>query len=146
MYRATTTEWGAYPFTIAHAFMLAAIAARVAQLKGLDVGGSFETNVRPDVLQNGPIFIFSTHAERAIQTYNPPPNGASDETHAREFGYFLGSGDPNLRWDITVLDPSQIGMMTGDLRVVARNSAEWLRDRAHEFKAAGITDFWGLDR
>lgn len=150
MANATTTNWGRYPFTIAHAWMMAGIAARICALKNIDCNGTFSADVEPSVLQNGPIAFLSTHAERAIQTYDPPDGnggGAASDTLARTFGYFLGSGDPDLRWDLTVLDVSDAHQLaTTDARGLAKQSAAWIRRQAHEIKAAGITDYWGLDK
>lgn len=141
---ATTTNFGTRPYTIAHAWMHAALMARVCQLKGIDTMGSFDASVEPGVLQNGPIFNLSSHGERAIQTINwgVAGAGASSEAASREFGYFLGSGDPSSRWDCLFLDPYYIGPATV---ATAKASAAWIRTQAHNIKAAGITDFWGLD-
>jgi len=109
-------------------------------LKKIDTGGSFATDVEPSVLQNGPIFNVSTHAERALQTKNP------GVPHP-ELGYFIYSGDPDCRWDISVLDPSDVAKLTSATAAAtaAKASAAWIRAHAHALVAAGITDFWGLD-
>lgn len=135
---------GQYPFTIAHAWMHAGIAARICQLKGLDTLGSFPASVAPQ-LQNGPINVISIHGERAIQTvnWNVPGAGASSEAASLEFGYFFGSGDPNSRADLFCLDGEYYD---GTVTVAqCKASAAWIRENAHLIKAAGITDFWGLD-
>lgn len=140
MANATTQAWGSYPFTPAHAWMMAALIARVAALKSIDVGGSFDVSVEPSVLQNGPIYNVSTHAERAIQTQNPGvPNPA--------LGYFIYSGDPDCRWDLAVLDQAAVSQLTTAARAesAAIVSAAWIREKAHAIKAAGIKDFWGLN-
>jgi hypothetical protein len=140
MANATTQNWGLYPFTPAHAWMMAAIIARVAQLKHVDTGGSFDSSVESSVLMNGPIFDVSTHAERAFQTQNPGVDHP-------ERGYFIFSGDPDCRWDLTVLDPAAVGEIANFNSAIAaaKISAAWIREKAHAIKAAGIHDFWGLD-
>lgn len=145
MANATTQNWGRYPFTRAHAWMMAGIVARVCVLKKIDTGGSFATDVEPSVLQNGPIFNVSTHGERALQTQNPgtPENPIPHP----ERGYFIYSGDPDCRWDLAVLDPSDVGKISVPSSAIAAAtaSAAWIRMHAHAIAAAGITDFWGLD-
>ncbi len=143
---ATTTNFGTWPYTIAHAWIHAGIIARICALKGFDSNGSFDASVAPQ-LQNGPIFVVSTHGERAIQTvnWNVSGAGASSEAASKEFGYFLGSGDGQSRWDITFLDPEYIP--NGVSVASAKSSAAWVREQAHLIKAAG--DFpggmWSLD-
>ena len=140
---ASATNFGAYPYTIAHAWMHAAIVARIAVLKNLDCLESFSASVEPSVLQNGPIFTISTHGERAIQT-NDWPLGAASQTQSAKYGYFFGSGDPNLRWDLTLLDPAYIDTTkdpTADADWYAtqcRASAAWIRGQAHAIKVAGF--------
>jgi hypothetical protein len=138
-------SWGAYPYTIAHAWMHAALIARVGHLKGIDLGGSFGTSVEPGVLQNGPIFNVSTHAERALQTVDRDADGNPYKRPG--FGYFIYSGDPDCRYDQAALDFSQAAKLADpeSARSSAIAAAAWLRARAHEIKAAGIKDFWGLD-
>jgi hypothetical protein len=138
---ATTQNFGAYPYTIAAAWMHAALIARVCALKNIDCNGSFDVSVEPAVLQNGPIYNVSTHGERALQTYNPPPNGATNDALGRSLGYFLGSGDPDSRWDIGVTDAAYLPVTPAS----ARAAAAWLRAKAHAIKVAGLTDYWGLD-
>ena len=136
---------GAEPFTIAHAFMHAYIAAVVAQIKGVDLLGSFPASVEPGTLQNGPIFTVSTHGERAIQTidYGVPGGAASSQDASDEFGYFFGSGDPDSRADLFCLDGA---WYTGAVTIAqAKQSAQELRQHAHLIKAAGITNLLGLD-
>jgi hypothetical protein len=144
MDNATTTNFGPDPYTMAHAWMHAGLFARVCALKNLDAGASFDAGVAPQ-LQNGPIFNLSTHAERAIQTvdYGVPGGSASSQAASDQFGYFLGSGDPDSRWDITFLDPQYIS--DGVTVATAKASAAWLRQQAHLIKAAGISDYWGID-
>jgi hypothetical protein len=130
--------WGAYPYTIAHAWMHAGIVARICVLKHIDAGGSFTP---PDGFQNGPIYNVSTHGERALQTRD------ADAVVRPSFGYFAYSGDGDCRWDIAARDESEAHVLaTPDgARSSAIATAAWIRARAHEIKAAGITDFWGLD-
>ena len=140
MANATTQNWGNYPLTFAHAWVMAGIIARVAQLKNIDINGSFGASVEPSVLMNGPIFNVSTHAERALQTQNPGVQNPN-------LGYFIYSGDPDCRWDLAVLDPSEVRRLSSasSAKEAAIGSAAWLRDKAHEIKSTGITDFWGLN-
>ena len=146
MVGATTTNWGSYPYTIAHAWMHAGIIARICALKDLDANGSFDTSVEPSVLQNGPIYVVSTHGERALQTrdYGVAGGAAQSQELSDEFGYFVGSGDPDSRWDIALLDPQYISFSISPAN--AKASAAWLREQAHLIKSAGITDYWGLDK
>lgn len=141
---ATTNDFGSDPYTIAHAWMHAGIVARICQLKGIDASESFPASVGPQ-LQNGPIFTVSTHGERAYQTidYGVPGGAASSQAASDEFGYFVGSGDPNSRWDIALLDPAYIP--NGVTVANAQASAAWIRSQAHLIKAQGITGMWGLD-
>lgn len=141
MLNATTQNWGKYPFTIAHAYMATGIAARIATLKGLDCSASFDPTVEPSVLMNGPIYQFSTHAERALQTQNPAADHAA-------LGYFIFSGDPDCRWDIAVKDPSEVSALSNAATAVAaaKSTAAWMRDATHRIKAGGISDMWGLDK
>lgn len=142
MANATTQRWGRFPFTRAHAWMMAGIVARICTLKSIDIGASFGTEVAPSVLQNGPIFNVSTHAERALQTQNP------GVPHP-ELGYFAYSGDPDLRWDLAALDPVDAGRLGNptSARAAAIESAAWIRAQAHAIKVAGVgaRDMWGLD-
>lgn len=130
--------WGAHPYTIAHAWMHAGILARVCALKDIDVGGSFDA---PPGFQNGPLFNVSTHAERALQTVD------GDAVLRPAFGYFAYSGDGDCRWDIAALDESDAHLLAApqSARASAIASANWIRRQAHEIKAAGILDFWGLE-
>lgn len=134
--------WGNFPYTIAHAWMHAGITARVCALKGIDTQGSFDVSVEPSVLQNGPIYNISTHAERALQTKDP------DATLRPGFGYFAYSGDGDCRWDIAALDESDAHLLAdpNSAKASAIQSAAWMRRQAHEIKAAGISDMWGLDQ
>jgi|GEM_PF-5880977 len=130
-------SWGAYPFTIAHAWMMAGIVARVCALKHIDVGGAFTANG----FQNQPLYNVSTHGERALQTPDP------DAVLRPGFGYFAYSGDGDCRWDLAVLDYVDAHLLAtpNSARASAIASARWIRERAHEIKAAGISDFWGLE-
>jgi hypothetical protein len=134
------SQWGTYPFTCAHAWMMAALMARVAALKKIDTGGSFDGTAFGFI--NNPIANLSTHAERALQTPSP------DATVRPNLGYFLYSGDPDCRWDLAALDPSKAGVLgsADTARTSAIASASWLRSHAHDIKSAGILDFWGLDK
>lgn len=131
-------SWGAYPFTIAHAWMAAGITARVCALKGVDTQGSFANSN----FQNGPLYNISTHAERALQTPDP------DASLRPGFGYFAYSGDGDCRWDLAALDYSRSKDLSTpeSARASALASAQWIRTQAHAIKAAGITDFWNLDK
>lgn len=141
---ATTENFGTWPYTIAHAWIHAGLIARICALKGFDIGASFDASVAAQ-LQNGPIFVVSTHGERAIQTvnYGVPGAGASSEAASKEFGYFLGSGDGSGRWDLLHLDPEYIP--DGVSVAVAKASAAWIRQQAHNIRSLGITNFWGCD-
>ena len=126
---------GDSPFTIAHAWMHAAICARVCQLKGLDTVEAFPASDDP-YFQNGPIFVVSTHGERAIQTKDTAATNPA-------LGYFFGSGDPDSRADLFCLDGQYYD---GTVTVAqCKASAAWIRQQAHLIKGAGINDFWGLD-
>lgn len=129
--------WGAYPFSIAHAWMGVGIAARIAALKDLEANASFHA----DGFQNQPLYVISTHAERAIQTPD------SDAVTRPSFGYFAYSGDGDCRWDLAARDVSEAGVLvTPDAaHASALKTAAWIREMAHQAKAAGIHDFWGLD-
>jgi hypothetical protein len=145
MLNAKSNAFGQYPYTMAHAWIHAGILARVCALKGLDATESFDASVEPGTLQNGPIFTVSTHGERAIQTvdYGVPNGNASSQAASDQFGYFLGSGDPDSRWDIALLDPEYIP--NGVTIAGAKAAAAWLRQQTHAIKAAGIADYWGID-
>jgi len=133
--------WGDHPYTKAHAWMHAAIIARVAQIKGIDTGGSFDTSVEPSVLQNGPIHNISTHGERAYQTND------QGQDKIPKLGYFAYSGDSECRWDLAALDPSDAHLLGDEASALSTMlaSAAWIRQQAHAIKVAGITDLWGLD-
>ena len=132
-------SWGTWPFTIAHAWMAVAIGARVAKLKGIDPLGSFPAS---GGFQNGPLYNISTHGERALQTIDPAASLRPG------FGYFAYSGDGDCRWDLSALDYSRsASLATPDgARAQAISSAAWIRKQTAATIAAGITDFWGLDR
>jgi len=136
---------GVEPFTIAHAWVHAYETAAICLLKGQDPQEFFNANVAPQ-LQNGPIFVFSTHGERAIQTknYNVPGAGASSEAVSEEYGYFFGSGDSDSRADLFCLDGAWYnGKVTEDQ---CRSSAAAIRHHALMIIQHGLVkDFWGLD-
>lgn len=140
---ATTSNFGDYPFDYSYAWMMAGIMARIAYLKGIDTNGSFPDSVEPSVLQNGPIFNLSIHAERALQTVD---SGDS----VPKLGYFIYSGDSDCRWDLCVLDESESGdLATVDGAVAAcYRSARWLRGMAHIIKGTlnEKSDMWGLEK
>lgn len=150
----TTGPWGNYPFTAAHAVYLAQVNARVCKLKGLDPLAHFDAAVAPGVLQNGPVFVVSTHAERAIQTqdFAPHGDGAASLSQSQRYGYFLGSGDSNLRWDIAVVDQRDarlLAPLSGSYDAARRTALETAATMRLMTKAAldgGIHDLWGLDR
>lgn len=132
--------WGKFPFTWAHFWMHVGVAARVALLKNIDTEGSFDA--APYNMQNGPIWTISTHAERALQQPD------TDATIRPNFGYFIFSGDPDSRWDITVPDVSLAGPLN-DANIAAAAARQWahnLRIYVKEVKIAGVTDYWGLDK
>lgn len=146
----TSGSWGRWPYTIAHAWMHAALNARVAALKGIDTGAAFDVSVEPSVLQSGPIHTVSTHAERALQTVDADADGKPFKRP--DLGYFIGSGDPDSRWDLAVLDPTLAGQLADAAgactraRAAAIASASWIRARTHEIKLVPILDYWGLDK
>jgi hypothetical protein len=136
----TTSSWGAYPYTFAHFWMHAGIIARICKLKGIDSGGSFPAD--PSLYQNGPLYNVSTHAERALQTLDSPSANLRPS-----FGYFIYSGDPDSRWDISVPDASQASQLSTpeSAKASALTTAALLRKYTHDILQGGITDFWGLD-
>jgi hypothetical protein len=77
---------GAEPFTIGHAWCHAYINAIIAKLKNLDLAGSFPASVS-SALQNGPIFVSSTHGQRALQTVNYGVEGAGATSQALSYEY-----------------------------------------------------------
>jgi hypothetical protein len=138
----TIGSWGPHPYTFAHAWMHAAIIARICAIKGIDALGSFDPSVESSVLQNGPIFVVSTHAERALQTNDD----GQDTVVSRGYGMF--SGDSQERWDIAALDPSRRSNLVNPAMALAsvQISAAWIRTQAHYIKSAGVSDLWGLDK
>jgi hypothetical protein len=139
---ATVGPWGRWPFTRAHAYIMAAIVARIATLKQIDVYDSFPVaGSLVGRLQNGPVYVVSTHGFRAYQTPNP---GVAHP----ERGYFMFSGDPDMRWDLSALEVGEADALANFDSALgsAAASAAWLRDAAHRLKAAGISDFWGLEK
>jgi len=140
--------WGKWPYTAAHGIMHAALAARVCSLKSLDPMATFDVSVKPDVLQNGPIYVASTHGERAIQTYDTPgPGGSSSEDQARRFGYFAYSGDPDCRWDIAAFDPRDAAKLGSaeSARATCMDSASKLRHAISELMKQPFRGMMGLD-
>ena len=137
--RVGLTSWGAYPFTKAHAWMMAAVIARICILKKIDAGRQL---VGVHGMQNPPFYAVSTHGERAFQTPD------SDATLRPGYGDFAYGGDPECRWDLAALDPSECSALATPQGAVASMcaSAKWLRDQVHAIKLAGVTDFWGLDK
>jgi len=137
----TSGSWGKEPYTIAHWWMHVGINARLCQLLNIDAGGSFDVSVEPSVLQNGPIFNLSLHCERAYQTVNP------DAKLRPTFGYFIYSGDPDCRWDISVRQESDNKVLADPDQAVsaALHTASLTRAATHTVKLSGITDFWGLN-
>jgi hypothetical protein len=133
--------WGQYPYTYAHAWMHAAINARVCYIKKIDPYGSFLSNA----LQNGPYYNISTHAERAIQT---PDNPAANLRP--NFGYFAFSGDPDCRWDIAARDVSEANKLNTPQEAynMALESAKWIRtySKAIFDTLNDKSDLWGLDK
>lgn len=138
----TSGPWGRWPFNMAHAYVMAAIAARICQIKGVDALDSFSDAAATYSRQmNGPIQVIATHGERAYQTPNP------GVAHA-ERGYFLYSGDPDCRWDIASLRVEDAGDLSAfdSALARARASGAWIRNHAHALKQAGIKNFYGLDK
>jgi hypothetical protein len=138
----TTGSWGPHPYTFAHAWMHAAIIARVCAIKNMDALAQFDPSVEASVLQNGPIYVVSTHGERALQT-----NDDGQDTVASR-GYGMFSGDSQERWDIAALDPSQNSKLANPTTAIASvyDSAKWIRWQAHLIKTAGVPDLWDLDK
>jgi len=139
----TTGSWGDNPHTFAHSWMHSAIVARIAHLKDLDCNASFDVSVEPSVLQNGPIYVVSTHGERALQTND------DGEDSVPQLGYFIWSGDSSCRWDIACLDPSQNQALANAESAVksCHDSAAWIRQMAHLIKASGnFSNMLGLDK
>lgn len=139
-----TGPWGAYPYTYAHGWMHAAIIARICFLKKIDPNSSFPVSVEPGVLQNGPIYSVSTHAERALQTQD------SAAVLRPTFGYFAYSGDGDCRWDIACRDVKDAPKLAkpADAKTEALANAAWLR---HQTAAILKTltpksSMWGLDK
>jgi len=138
----TTGPWGRWPHTMAHAYMMAGLAARVCSLKALDPTGSFDASLcvySPQM--NGPIQNIATHGERAFQTPNP---GVTYPDR----GYFIYSGDPDCRWDLAALrveDASKLSTFETAI-ACAHASGGWLRAHASTLLQAGISDYWGLDK
>jgi hypothetical protein len=137
----TVGPWGQYPYTFAHAWMHAAINARICKLKGISPTGSFVSSN----FMNGPVYNISTHAERAIQT----PDGPAANLRPN-FGYFIFSGDPDCRWDIAVRDVSLAPKLAtpDNAKIEAIASATWIRQMTAEVLATldAKSDMWGLDK
>lgn len=134
--------WGHWPYTYAHSWMHAGCVARVCQIENIDTGGSFDVSVDTSRLQNGPIYVVSTHAERAWQTVDTGQDIYPDR------GYFAYSGDPDSRWDCIARDVelASVASNFGGALKSARDTATWIRHQAHLIRQGGISDFWGLDQ
>lgn len=133
------TRWGRWPYTTAHAWMHAAIIARICAMKRLDPLQRFAPT---NGLQDGPIFVVSTHAERAFQTVNP---GIDNINHR---GYGMYSGDPDMRWDIAVFEQADAGKLIDypHARQAVHDSAQWLREQSAGIIAHNLlTPTLGLD-
>jgi len=135
----TTGPWGQWPYTYAHSWMHAGIIGRICKLKNIDPLGSFNDSN----MQHNPLFNVSTHAERAIQT----PDGPSANLRP-SYGYFIFSGDPDSRWDITVRDVSEASKLSSPATAftLAIENSKWIRNAAHSVMENGITDFWELNQ
>jgi hypothetical protein len=139
----TTGPWGNFPYTPAHFIMHAALLARVCKLMGFSPDDYFGADVDPHRLQNGPIFRVSTHGERAYQTIDvpTPPNPS--------FGYFLFSGDCDLRWDIAVFEESKAGELSSATSAVKACVETAAMLRTLTLSAMDLIDqtggYWGLD-
>jgi hypothetical protein len=139
-----TTDFGAHPFTKAHAWMMAGVIARIAKLKGIDPMQSFEA---VNGYMNGPLFAVSTHGERAYQTENMQVENA-DRGYSGYRGYGAYSADPDMRWDLDVLDVADLKALGSFQTAYAatKSSAAWLRNAAASIIHANYTaDMWGLD-
>lgn len=135
--------WGDNPHTISHSLMHAYLVAIVCKLKNINPLDSFSASVEPSVLQNGPIFVVSTHGERAIQTND------DGQDSIPSLGYFAYSGDSNCRWDLAALDPTKASdLSTKDGAVKScKASAAWIRKVASELlKNNLVVDLCGLDK
>jgi hypothetical protein len=122
--------------------MHCAINARVAKLKNIDLTATFDVSVDPNVLQNGPIHVLSTHGERALQTNDL----GADTIPAR--GYFAYSGDPDCRWDLAALDPRDAHLLADANNAVltCHKSADTIRNVSHILSGLPIANYWGLDQ
>ena len=132
------TQWGQYPFTFDHAWMMAAVCARIAILKDIDVQAAMSIG---GVYQNGPFYRLSTHGERAYQTKD------SEAVVRPGYGDFAYGGDPQCRWDLSALDPlenASLGTPEGAVTMM-QSSANWLRNTTHEIKALLLQDKPGID-
>ena len=145
MAEASISDFGSYPYTKAHAWMHAAIMARIAHLKGIDPLASF------DPVQgyfDGPIFALSTHGERAYQTVNSSVETA-DRGYTGYRGYGMYSADPDSRWDIAVVDVLNKAALSSYETAYpsVKSSAAWLRASAAQIIHLNlIADMWGLDQ
>jgi len=130
--------WGKYPYTFTHAWIHAAIIARVCKVKNLNPLQSFNDPGK----QNPPQYVVSTHAERACQT---PDQGA--DTYP-ERGYGPYSGDPDMRWDIAARDVSDAGKLNNwqNAHTELTASANWLRQQSQAIINMGIIDLWAMDQ
>ena len=135
--------WGNNPHTISHSLVHAYLVASVCKLKNINPLESFATSVEPSILQNGPIYVVSTHGERAIQTND----GGEDSMPS--LGYFIFSGDSNCRWDIAALDPTEANKLSNATSAVAtcKASASWVRNMASDLlKHNLVNNYYGLDK
>lgn len=139
-----TGPWGSYPYTYAHSWMHAAIIARIGFLKHIDLGGHFDASIEPGILQNGPIYNVSTHAERALQTQD------SDAVLRPAFGYFVYSGDGDCRWDIACRDVKDAPKLAkpANAKTEALANAAWIRKQSASIlkTLSHTSDMWGLDK
>jgi hypothetical protein len=136
-------QWGKQPHTIIHSLTHAYLVAVVCKLKNIKPLESFDVSFEPSVLQNGPIWVISTHAERALQTKDL---GADT---VPERGYGLYSGDPDSRFDLAALDNRDSHLLSNADSAIktAYKSAAWIRTVASELlKHDLVKDYCGLDK
>ena len=133
--------WGPYPYEKVHAWMHAAIIARIGMLKDIPLDAFFD-NPNPDVYQNAPLYVVSTHAERAYQSVDP------DAKAIPSYGDFVYGGDGDCRFDCAALDPSAAHVLASPDSALSsmRSSAQWLRQRAHLIALGKPKDMWGLNQ
>jgi len=136
-------SWGENPHLISHSLIHAYLMAIVCKLKNINPLGHFDVSVEPSVLQNGPIYSLSTHAERSWQTQD------EGEGKIPDLGYFIFSGDPDSRWDLAALDPTEAHKLSNANSAVktCRFSANWLRNMTNQILEKNIIkDYLGLDK